>query len=153
MTSKKRNMKINWGTGIVIALVLFMAFIAFFVIKSFDAKNRHELVDDEYYKSELKYQDEIDKQENVKTLSGKVIVTKTANGFVIEFPKEINDETSGTISFLRRSNKVLDFELPIAITNHKMIIEHDNLISGNWNITIDFASNSQEYLVKRSITY
>ncbi|MFK5878406.1 MAG: FixH family protein [Flavobacteriaceae bacterium] len=146
-------MKINWGTGIVIAMVLFMSFIAFFVIKSFDSDNKHFLVDEEYYKSELKYQEEIDKQENTKTLSSKVVILKTATGYVIEFPEEINEDTTGTISFLRPSSKVLDFEIPIAIIDNKMSFEHENLVSGNWNIRIDFKSNSEEYLVKRSITY
>lgn len=146
-------MKINWGTGIVIAMVLFMSFIAFFVIKSFEGDNKHFLVDEEYYKSELKYQEEIDKLKNTKTLSGKVVISKTATGYIIEFPKEINESTTGTISFLRPSSKVLDFEIPIAIMNNKMIVEHENLVSGNWNIRIDFKSNSEEYLVKRSITF
>jgi len=146
-------MKINWGTGIVIAMVLFMSFIAFFVIKSFDSDNKHFLVDEEYYKSELKYQEEIDKLKNTKTLSSKIVISKTATGYVIEFPEEINEDTTGTISFLRPSTKLLDFEIPIAIIDNKMSFEHENLVSGNWNIRIDFKSNSEKYLVKRSITY
>ena len=146
-------MKINWGTGIVIAMVLFMSFIAFFVIKSFNTDNKHFLVDEEYYKSELKYQEEIDKLKNTKTLSSKIVISKSATGYIIEFPEEINEETTGTISFLRPSTKVLDFEIPLMIVDNKMSFEHENLVSGNWNIRIDFKSNSEEYLVKRSITY
>ncbi len=146
-------MKINWGTGIVIAMILFMSFIAFFVIKSFDVDNKHFLVDEEYYKSELKYQEEIDKLENTKTLSSKIIISKTTTGYIIEFPKEINDETIGKVSFLRPSTKVLDFEIPLVIVANKMNITHNNLVSGNWNIRIDFTSKSKDYLVKRSIIY
>ncbi len=147
-------MKINWGTGIVIAFVLFISFILYFVIRiTVQPKFAYDLVDEEYYKTELKYQDEIDKLENTKTLSDKIIITKSETGFLIKFPQEINNTTTGTISFFRPSTKVLDFEIPIAITNNQMIIEHEHLVSGFWNITIDFTTNSQEYLVKRSITY
>jgi hypothetical protein len=44
-------MKINWGTGIAIAIALFMAFILYFVIKvQSNSKYDNELVVEEYYK-------------------------------------------------------------------------------------------------------
>ena len=49
-------MKINWGTGIVIALVLFMSFILYFVITiTIQPKYSYDLVHEEYYKEELKH--------------------------------------------------------------------------------------------------
>ena len=146
-------MKINWGTGIVIAMALFMSFIIYFVVRSAAPENRYYFDEEDYYKSSLKHQEVIDKLENTKTLSSKVIISKTETGYLIEFPKEINEEATGTVVFYRPSTKVLDFEFPLAIVDNEMIIEHENLISGNWKITIDFKSNSEEYLVKRSITY
>ena len=93
------------------------------------------------------------KLERTKTLSSKVLISKSENGYLITFPNEINNETTGTVSFFRPSTEVLDFNIPIAIINNKMTVEHDNLIAGKWNITIEFQSNSEEYLVKISITY
>ena len=53
-------MKINWGTGIVLAIIAFIGFILFFVIKmSTDDRANHDLVTEEYYKAELGYQKEI----------------------------------------------------------------------------------------------
>jgi len=146
-------MKINWGTGIVIAMVLFMSFILFFVVRSAAPENRYYFDEEDYYKSSLKHQDVIDKLEKTKTLSTKVKITKFETGFILEFPKEINKETTGTVYFFRPSTNVLDFTIPITITDNKMIVEHDNLVAGKWNITIDFKSNSEDYLVKRSLTY
>ena len=49
--------KINWGTGIVIAFVLFISFILYFVIKtSTDTTYEYDLVAKDYYKDELEYQ-------------------------------------------------------------------------------------------------
>ena len=146
-------MKINWGTGIVIAFVLFISFILYFVVKSAAPENRYYFDEEDYYKSSLKHQEVIDRLERTKTLSSKVKITKSETGFILEFPKEINEETKGMVYFFRPSTNVLDFKIPIAIINNKMRIEHDNLVAGKWNITIDFTSNSLEYLVKRSITY
>jgi len=147
-------MKINWGTGIVIAFVLFISFILYFVLTiTFQSEYAYDLVDEEYYKEELKHQQVIDKQENTKLLSSKILITKNENGFEIEFPKEINQETIGTVNFYRPSTKVLDFSIPLKVHNNKMNITHSNLVSGNWNITIEFTSNSEEYLFKKSVIY
>lgn len=147
-------MKLNWGHGIIIAFILFMSFILYFVITiTVQPKYAYDLVDEEYYKTELKYQNEIDKLEKTQKLSGKIIVSKSPTGIEVTFPKEIKEKTTGTISFYRPSTKVLDFVLPLEIENNKMIVSHENLVSGNWNITIDFNSNSIGYLFKKSIIY
>lgn len=54
------KIKFNWGTGIVIAMVLFMTFILTFVYKSLTPQYTHDLVSEDYYKDELLYQKEID---------------------------------------------------------------------------------------------
>ena len=47
-------MKINWGTGIVLAFIGFIGFILYFVIRmSTDDSANHDLVTEEYYKKEL----------------------------------------------------------------------------------------------------
>ena len=54
-------MKFNWGTGIVLAFVAFITFILYFVVLSFrDPASNHDLVTDDYYQKELKYQDDLD---------------------------------------------------------------------------------------------
>ena len=50
-------MKINWGTGLVIGMVLFIAFIMFMVITMMtDKKYSHDLVTEDYYQKEIVYQ-------------------------------------------------------------------------------------------------
>lgn len=147
-------MKINWGTGIVIAFILFISFILYFVITiTVQPEYAYDLVDEEYYKKELQHQKVIDKQENTKHLSSKISITKKANGFDFVFPKEIDSTTTGIINFYRPSTKVLDFSIPLAVKKNKMEVSHPNLVAGYWNITIDFKLNSEEYLFKKSISY
>ena len=62
-------MKINWGTGIVLAFIGFIAFIMYFVISmNINKDYQHDLVTDDYYKEELEYQNDIDKEENANNL-------------------------------------------------------------------------------------
>ena len=76
-------MKINWGTGIVIAFGLFISFILFFVIRvQSNTKYDNELVTEEYYKREATVQNDIDKQQKALTLNDKVTFIKTNEGIV-----------------------------------------------------------------------
>ena len=47
-------MKLNWGTGIVLAFIGFIAFILYFVINVItNDKYNHDLVIEDYYKAEI----------------------------------------------------------------------------------------------------
>ena len=62
-------MKFNWGTGIVLAFIAFISFIMYFVISmNTDKSLDHDLVNEDYYKQELEFQNDIDKEKNAKTL-------------------------------------------------------------------------------------
>ncbi len=148
-------MKINWGTAIVLAFVGFISFIMYFVIKmNTNEKYEHDLVTEEYYKKELAFQKEIDAEKNGKALKNNVIVKKVPDGLVIIFPEDKNyRDITGVISLYRPSNKKLDFEIPIDLSNSEYIISNNNLIEGRWNIIIDWKYENTSYLFKQSFTY
>jgi len=148
-------MKINWGTGIVIAIAAFISFILFFVVKmttSHDAN--HDLVTEEYYKAELGYQKEIDAEMNARVSSSQIQLKKTTSGLLVIFPNGY-DETNitGTISLYRPSNKNLDFDLPISLSNSQLLISDNQLLDGRWDIKIFWEHAGKEFLHKESITF
>jgi len=146
-------MKINWGTGIIIAFIGFISFILFFVIKmSTDHKANHDLVIEEYYKAELGYQDEINARVNAKKI--KLEIKKIAEGLSITFPEHIDEEKiTGSVSLYRPSNKHLDFDLPLRLSNSHLLIPDKRLLDGRWDIKIFWNYNKKDYLHKESITY
>jgi nitrogen fixation protein FixH len=148
-------MKINWGTGIVIGMILFIGFILFFVIKmSTDKKYSHDLVTEEYYKREMMYQQEIDAEENLNSLSSIIEGKRVAQGWLLSFPKEIiPSKVKGTVFLYRPSNKQLDFDLPIVLTSSNLLIPDESLLDGRWNITMDWEYEGKKYLYKKSIVY
>ena len=84
-------MKINWGTGIVIAFALFMSFILFFIIKvQTNSKYDNEFVVNEYYKKELLAQQDLDKEQNAYDLNHKVVIKSGAQGITIDFPSDFD---------------------------------------------------------------
>jgi len=155
LPTQEKIMKINWGTGIVIAFIVFIAFILYFVISmNTNKKYEHDLVTEEYYKEELEYQNDIDKQNNTKTLSKNITYSKTAEGIVIQFPKDFDTEKiTGKVFLYRPSNKQLDFETLISLSNTYLLIPDNRLVDGRWNIIIDWQYNGKSYLFKESIVY
>jgi len=145
--------KINWGTGIVIAIILFISFILFFVIKmSTNSAYEYDLVAKDYYKDELEYQQRIDKLNNAKKLSEDISLRRAKDGIYIDFPLNIDPvKITGTIYLYRPSNKVLDLLLPIKISDHSQFIPYETLIDGRWNILIDWSVLNQKYLYQHSL--
>ncbi|MBA6313465.1 FixH family protein [Cellulophaga baltica] len=148
-------MKINWGTGVVIAFVCFISFILFFVIRmNMDDKANHDLVTEEYYQEEIGYQKEIDAVKNANHNSKKISLQKTAEGLEISFPENLNNkEIKGTVSLYRPSNKHLDFDFPISLSDSHLLVPDKRLLEGRWDIKISWKYQNEEYLHKEKITY
>tara|TARA_R110000868_G_scaffold44708_3_gene149031 strand:- start:592 stop:1038 length:447 start_codon:yes stop_codon:yes gene_type:complete len=148
-------MKINWGTGIVSAFITFISFILFFIIRmNLDDRANHDLVTEEYYKAELGYQKEIDAQNNANSNYSKLIITKTPEGLLITFPEEVDvEKVTGTVSLYRPSNKHLDFDFPIRLSNSHLLIPDKRLLDGRWDINVLWEYKNESYLLKKNITY
>jgi len=148
-------MKINWGTGIVLAFVAFISFIMFFIITmSTNKKYAHDLVAKDYYEQELGYQKDIDKENNAKKLLNNLTWKHTKEGLLITFPKDLDySKITGKVFLYRPSNKQFDFETPVSLSNHNLLIPDKRLLGGRWNIKIDWNYNNTSYLFKKDINY
>jgi hypothetical protein len=148
-------MKINWGKGIVIAFVLFMSFILYFVIKvQSDDKYDNELVTQEYYKKEKLVQNNIESIENANNLNVKVAIAKTEKGLVISFPDSLApNKIKGKVSLYRPSNQKLDFETLISLSGSDLLIPKNNLVGGLWGITVAWEYEGKSYLNKEEIYF
>ncbi|WP_425075938.1 FixH family protein [Psychroserpens sp. S379A] len=148
-------MKLNWGTAIVLAFIGFISFIMFFVIRmNTNNKYDHDLVTEDYYKAELEYQNDIDKENNAKTLISDITWKRTQEGLVVSFPKELKAEAiEGKVFLYRPSNKQVDFESSISLSDHNLLIPDKRLLDGRWNIKVDWKYNGKSYLYKKEIVY
>jgi hypothetical protein len=148
-------MKINWGTGNVLAFIGFIAFILYFVITMMTNKDyEHDLVTEDYYKAELEYQNDIDKEENSKKLAQNISWKKTEEGILISFPETFEAKNiTGNVFLYRPSNKQFDFEAKISLSNHNLLIPDKRLLDGRWNIYVDWQYNGKSYLYKKEIVY
>ncbi|WP_298509004.1 FixH family protein [uncultured Kordia sp.] len=148
-------MKINWGTGIVIAFIAFISFIMYFIVNmNVQSKYDHDLVTDSYYEEELQYQSSIDKQRNAQKLTENIRLTHTNSGIQIKFPSAFDiQKIKGNVFLYRPSNKQFDFEIPISLSHHTLLIPDNRLLDGRWNIQVDWSYNNTDYLFKEEINY
>ncbi|MGB5701069.1 FixH family protein [Muriicola sp.] len=148
-------MKINWGTGIVLSFIGFISFIMFFVVRmNTDNRANHDLVTEDYYKKELSFQKEIDAEKEANALPTQLQLKRIEEGLQIRFPKEMDaTKIDGIVSLYRPSNKHLDFDLPISLSNAHLLIPDKRLLDGRWDITIRWTYDGKNYLVKKSMTY
>jgi hypothetical protein len=146
-------MKINWGTGVVIAFALFISFILFFVFKvQTNSKYDNELVVPEYYKHDALFGAEMTRIQNAQDLVEKPRITNASNGITIIFPEEfIPKEIKGNVSFYRSSNAKLDFSMPISLSKSSLLIPKDKLVDGRWEINMEWQYNGKQYLTKETI--
>ncbi|MBI9041365.1 FixH family protein [Lutibacter sp.] len=149
------KLKISWPTGIVIALVAFMIFILSFVYKvTFLPEYDHHLVSEEYYKDELNYQQEINKENKGVALKENIKIAKDSLGLNIEFPNEFkSSKITGLITFVRLSNNKIDFNIPIQLTSNKILIQKAKLVEGRWDVKIEWNVNNVDYLYKEKIIF
>jgi hypothetical protein len=151
--SGARGLKINWGTGIVIAFAFFISFILYFIIKvQSNPKYDNELVIEEYYKHDAKFGDEMIRVQNAQDLKQKPLISNTSAGITIVFsdvfiPKEIK----GKIYFYRPSNKKFDFVVPISLSSSAINVPKEKLLGGRWDINMEWQYEGKQYLTKEVV--
>lgn len=148
-------MKINWGTGIVIAFALFMSFILFFVFRvQSNSKYDNELVVEKYYLKEQTFERDLEQQNNALNLKEKVQFAKTREGVTITFPKSFDfAKINGKVSLYRPSSQQLDFEIPISLSSPHLLIPKSSLADGRWDIIINWNCDGVGYISKETIIY
>ncbi len=147
-------MKINWGTYIVIAFVLFISFILYFVIKvQTDNKYDNDLVVEEYYKHDVHFQEEMSRIQNAHDLKTKPIITIDDSGVTIAFPEDFTaKDINGTVAFYRPSNKKFDFQKQISFTDSAFLfVPKNKFVGGEWYVNIEWQYKGKPYLTKEKI--
>ena len=147
------KMKINWGTGIVIAFALFISFILYFVFSvQSDSKYDNDLVVEEYYKHDAKFGDEMVRVQNAQDLAQKPEFKNDSEGVTIVFPAVfVPKDIKGTVSFYRSSNKKFDFNVPISLSSSSLNIPKKRLLGGRWEINMEWQYDGKQYLTKETI--
>ena len=97
-----KKIKWNWGTGILLSIIIFMIILVglVYIFMNQDV----DLVTQDYYGKELKYQKQIDKINNTNEMGKEVGIAILDNFVHLTFPDSVFDKkASGTVYFYRPS--------------------------------------------------
>ncbi|MCF8406157.1 MAG: FixH family protein, partial [Bacteroidales bacterium] len=145
------KMKWNWGTKILLAMILFMLLIGTFVFLSM--RQTFYLVEKDYYPKGLDFQRTIDKINNSNSLEEKIRVESSDEIISIEFPSIfIPANIKGSVTFYRPSDTEYDVKYEISVdSTGKQIFPADTLHKGKYIIKIDYVVDEKAYYQEETI--
>lgn len=152
MTTDKKSTFILWPYAIVVAMILFMGYIAMFVYKAMNQDV--DLVTKDYYEQEIKYQDHIDKMGRTQAAGGVAISYKPeAKAILLQLPASFEGKrVNGNITLFRPSDDKLDHQLPLQLgRDRSQLVETKELQTGMWEVRIDFTADEETYYTKQTI--
>ncbi|HEX2787623.1 MAG TPA: FixH family protein [Ignavibacteria bacterium] len=133
----------NWGKKIILVYAIFILGIASLVFISM--RQNIDLVTDNYYEKELKYQEQIDKKKRTQSLKESIMITKINSDLHISFPSDAIPK-SGEVTFYRPSDDSEDKIFLLKENEKEQIISLNNFSSGLWKVVIYWRTNGTEYL-------
>ncbi|QOJ28978.1 MAG: FixH family protein [Ignavibacteriales bacterium] len=138
-----KKIKWNWGTGIFIFIVFFVLMNVVFGIIAVNTKV--DLVRTDYYESELKYQQVIDKKNNYTSLEIKPVFNVSGNTVALIFPGNAKKIT-GSLMLYRPSNAGLDVNYTFTLDQKDAVsYTYKGLVKGFWKAKIEFSDGVKEY--------
>ena len=145
-------MKINWGTGIVIALVAMIGGMIFLV--SIAVRQDYDLVDNDYYQKSVNYQQHIEEVKNTATLAEKIKFEQSADTLKIVFPNLGNaQEYSGEIHFYSPVEEKRDETVKLKLNeSFVQTIGLNKLKGGRYTIKIGWSAGTVSYYQEEEIT-
>ncbi len=144
-------MKLNWGTGIAITIAVFVLISFAFLYYAFQQKIN--LVQDNYYEDEIKYQAQMEKVNRSKKLPEKLFVKIENQELSFQFPSMfLGREISGEIMLYRPSNRNRDLFIDIMPdSNNLQIYSTEKILPGMWKVKVDWMVDSISYFDEKII--
>ncbi len=145
------KLKISWGTGIVIVFVIFMS--ATISTAVYLMNQDVNLVADDYYNQEIKYQQQIDRIKRTKKLDEKNIIAFNGSIVNVTIPESlISSDLTGEIYFYRPSDEKSDVKIPLYTdTLGVQVIPVSSLEKGLWAVKVNWLTGEMEYFVEKRI--
>lgn len=136
----------NWGHKIVIAFVLFGAFIGYMVVRAF--QEDFDLVAEDYYAQEINYQQKLNKLSNAAEAGKSVLVKQKGREVILTFP---DVEATGNIHFYHPSRKIFDRTFEISLEDQVQKINRSELVAGSYRVNITWKTNNEDFYQQSTI--
>lgn len=144
-------MKLNWGTGILATLAVFVGMMAWFAMRAMN--NPESLVAEDYYQRELHFQGDIDKLDRSRSAGHDVRVDPQADSLVFQFPRATSKgRITGRLQLMRpsdeRADRVMDVHPDSA---GRFAFATYDLLKGAYRLRLDWSIDGEERLYEQPI--
>lgn len=136
----------NWGHGIAVALIAFMSYIIYMGVVLI-SKNT-DLVTPEYYKDEVKFEREINAQQNAFNTKSSLDLDLSDEGLFIKLDTP-NEVDLLAVTLYRPNGKERDINQE---SNGKsMFIESNMLAAGKYYITAEWEAQNKSFQMRDTL--
>ena len=141
----------NWGYKLLFAFIVFAGMMSYMVVRSF--QTNFELVEKDYYKSELVYQKVIDGTDRANTLSAPPEIKQSGRVVTLQMPEEMKNKTlSGSILFYCAYDSKKDKKVLLATDKNGTQVLTHILMPGNYTVKINWNKEGENYYSEKKVT-
>jgi len=144
------NKLLHWPAALAVFYIVFMLITIGVVI--FSTFHRVDLVAEDYYEQEIRYQQQIERILRADSLSVPVrwLYERSQKSLIIKFPPELEAaEIKGNLHFFRPSDARLDRVVPLELSvENSQTLNTAQLLPGLWKLKIFWEINSKEYFTE-----
>lgn len=145
-------MKFNWGYKILLVYAIFVGGIMFMVFLS--SRESKDLVTENYYAEELKYQKVIDQSSNTASLSSPIEVIQEDDHLNLVFPNEFADASVGGNWLLYFAADIKqDHTGTFQLSKGKASIQLPQSIKGFYKLKLTWNAMGKDYYFEKDITF
>lgn len=146
-----KRMKWNWGTGIFLFIVLFIA--ACFAFLYYARHQVWNLVEEDYYPKELRYEERLQATRNANALVPPVAITLGTENLEVGFPESFRGVAlKGSILVYRPSDEKMDVTLPLgADTSLIKRIPVSRLARGRFVVKVEWTAAGKGFYTEKDI--
>ena len=138
----------NWGYKILFVYIAFVAATLFLVFRASFQKD--DLVTEDYYAQELKYQQRIDQTERTNALSAELHYAYSNGNLVINFPKDFNGKVlTGNIVLYCPSDENKDIKQSFTIADNALLVVVPRNYKGTFELHINWQAGGQQYYYEK----
>ena len=143
-------MKINWGHKILIVYLIFVGGILLLAIKS--SQQKFDLVQQDYYGAELKYQEVINATKHATELGVELNTVVRGSFLHITLPPIFKkSETIGEVQLYCIADEKGDMTKQIKSNNGELVLALLTKMKGNYIVKLTIQNNGVDYYFEKKI--
>ena len=144
-------MRFNWGTGIAATLTVFVGMMAWFAVRAMN--NQEQLVTEDYYQQELRYQSDINRMSGTLRDHAEVGISIAGDVIDLRFPSTASGKAiNGTLHLMRPSD--INGDRIVAVTTDNTghaVAKVDGLRKGIYQLRLDWNDGGNDRLQEQRL--